>query len=144
MTAIGRAWADGAWNNAAWAAGVWATEAAATTASEPRGSVPREYYDFGEHYPSLPEADKQRIDDIIASITPNAERRLARGKPTKTLRKRIAQVLPEYAAHKPKPTAAYLAEAERRLEVEMRAAREEEERERDDEEALLIILMLAA
>ena len=119
------------------------TEAPAvtTTTTEPRGSTPYDQrhrrYDFGEHYPGLKQQDKALIDDIISTLTPAAEKRLRNGRPSKSLRKKIARVMPSYAAYTPKPFSEYRTEAD--LILQQRT----EDLIREDEEAMLIILMLA-
>jgi len=119
--------------------------AGVAVSDEPRGSTRYDqrhrHYDFGEHYPGLKQEDKDRIDEIIAALTPAAKKRLEGGRPSKTLRKKIAKVLPEYAYYIPKTSAEYRAEAERDMQtrVDERTARLMQE----DEEALIMVLMLA-
>lgn len=141
MATIGIAWADGAWNVDAWASGAWATEAAPAT--EPRGSTPRHpRHDFGEHYPFLSKSDKDRIDHIIAELTPQQEQRLKSGRPSKAVRRKIAQVLPEYREYKPRPQADYLAMAQN---DQARILRDRtDDLMREDEEAIVAILLLAS
>jgi hypothetical protein len=137
---IGVIWAE-IWNESIWNNAIWAQTATVAAATEPRGSTPYDqrhrHYDFGEHYPGLRERDKSRIDDIISALTPAARQRLANGRPSKALRKKIAKVLPEYATYTPRPTSEYRAEAEAIL------RQRTEDFIREDEEAMLIILMLA-
>ncbi len=99
--------------------------------------VPRQY-DFGEHYPQLSEADKARIDDVIAELRPVQKERLAEGLPSKAVRRKIARILPEYATYAPKPFSELMAEAARAYRPDVHGVNTEEE------DALLVLLLSMA
>jgi hypothetical protein len=120
-------------------------DAEAAARGEPRGSTRADQrhrtYDFGEHYPHLSKDDKRRIDDIIQALKPEQEQRLAKGKPSKAVRKQISRIIPEYAAYIPKPTSEYMREAQARLAAVQLAERLDEQA---DDGTLLMLILLAA
>ncbi len=105
--------------------------------SRAKRDVPRQY-DFGEHYPQLSEADKRRIDDVIAELRPVQKERLAEGLPSKAVRRKIARILPEYATYQPRPFSELMAEAAQAYRSDVHGVNTEEE------EALLVLLLLMA
>ncbi len=100
--------------------------------------VPRQY-DFGEHYPHLPDTDKRRIDAVIAELRPVQKERLAEGLPSKAVRRKIARILPEYAVYEPKSFTQMMVEA--RVEPDVHAVNAFKAQE---EEAQLILLLMMA
>lgn len=101
-------------------------------------------YDFGDHYPHLSPADKARIDEVIEALRPVQRERLAEGLPSKAVRRKIARILPEYAAYKPKSFTELMAEAAEAHGAEDRQAQVAKQLKADNEAALIMLLLLAA